>query len=237
MPHRNDFGGPSRRTVLCCGWALAAVVPAHAVDSEARQRDAMVTLIESRGIRTPEVLAAMREVPRHLFVPEAQRHLAYEDESILTGRSIMILQPYTVALMTDLLKLRKTDRVLEIGTGTGYQTAILSKLSAWVFSIDASTELLRMARGRLDNLGCRNTTLQQRDVLSGWPEHEPYDRILLTGGPAELPDMIVRQLAPGGRLVAPLGPEARQELMAIQKERNGKLTWTSAGPVSVRPLR
>jgi protein-L-isoaspartate(D-aspartate) O-methyltransferase len=193
--------------------------------------------IEARGIREQAVLQAMRATPRHLFVPEPQRNLAYEDHPLPIGHGQTISQPYIVAAMTELLELRKTDRVLEIGTGSGYQAAVLSPLAAEVYTIELVGPLAQSARAVLDQLGYRNVTVRHGDGYKGWPEKAPFDRIILTAAPPKIPEALIRQLKPGGRLVAPEGSTVLdQELVVIEKAGDGKIRRRSVFPVRFVPM-
>jgi protein-L-isoaspartate(D-aspartate) O-methyltransferase len=175
--------------------------------------------IADRGIDDPRVLAAMREVPRHLFVPPAGRGEAYDDRPVPIGEGQTISQPFMVAIMTALLGPRDTDRVLEVGTGSGYQAAILARLSAQVISIERHQALADAARERLRDLGIDNVTIVVADGTEGWPGGAPYSRILVTAGAPRIPDPLRAQLAQGGRLVIPVGPAGFQRLTTV--ERNG----------------
>jgi len=193
-------------------------------DQAAWQRERMVAdQIESRGIRNPDILRVMRSIPRHLFVPTNVRSEAYEDRPLPVGHGATISQPYIVALMTELLAPAKQDRVLEIGTGSGYQAAILGQLAAEVYTVEISPELARSAAKTLRELGYTNITVRQGDGYQGWPERAPFDRIVLTAAPPELPEALIAQLSSGGRLVAPLGPMRSQELMVIEKQADGTI--------------
>lgn len=192
--------------------------------------------IEGRGIHNAAVLRVMRETPRHLFVPEEVRAQAYEDHPLPIGSGATISQPYIVANMTELLEVSSKHRVLEIGTGSGYQAAVLSRLAGKVYSIELESELAARATGTLKRLGYSNVIVKQGDGYSGWPSEAPFDRILLTAAPAEIPTVLIDQLAEDGRLVAPVGKTSFQELIVIEK-RKGKIRRSSAGYVTFVPLR
>ena len=164
----------------------------------------MVRLIRSRGITMPLVLDALARVPRHLFVPDAQRAAAYGDHALSIGCQQTISQPYIVALMTDALDLRPGDRVLEIGTGSGYQTAILAEMGMDVYTIERISELHAQAKACLDSLGYA-VQCRLGDGYYGWPESAPYDGIIATAAPDEIPPPLLEQLADGGRLIIPVG--------------------------------
>lgn len=171
-----------------------------------RLRDDMVhRQIAARGIRTPSILEAMRKVPREAFVPAAMQKNAYEDSPLPIGSRQTISQPYIVAFMLDALALDENDRVLEIGTGSGYAAAILARLAAKVVSIERIEELAESARETLGELGCENVELVHGDGSKGWPEGAPYDAIVVAASGPRVPDSLQEQLAIGGRLVMPVG--------------------------------
>ena len=207
-------------------------------DTLTEQRERMVReQIEGRGIRDADVLRAMRTTPRHLFVPENLREYAYWDHALPIGLGQTISQPYIVALMTELLAPKKRDRVLEIGTGTGYQAAVLAELAKHVYTMEIVAELANSARERLAALGLRNVTVRQGDGYKGWPEEAPFDRIILTAAPPEVPQKLVEQLARGGRLVAPVGESpATQELVVVEKTRAGEIRQRAVAPVMFVPM-
>jgi len=182
-------------------------------DSFRAQREHMVEdQLVRRGIRDPRVLAAMRAVPRHLFVPGEERSLAYEDMPLPIGRGQTISQPYIVALMTELLQLKGGEKVLEVGTGSGYQAALLSVLVRQVFSMERYEPLAQQARDTLAHLGYRNVTVLAGDGSCGLPEQAPFDAILVTASPPSVPPPLLEQLAPDGRLALPTGPSGGQKL-------------------------
>lgn len=178
--------------------------------------------IEARGVRHPGVLRAMRDTPRERFVPPSEREHAYDDGPLSIGYGQTISQPYIVASMTQLLDPRPGDRVLEIGTGSGYQSAILSPLVRQVYSVEILEPLAKSARALLTELGYKNITIRCSNGWLGWPELAPFDRIILTAAPPELPPALIQQLALGGRLVAPVG-DSWQELVVVDKDLLGKL--------------
>lgn len=192
--------------------------------------------IEKRGIRDPRVIEAIRSVRREEFVPGDLRDRAYDDRPLDIGYGATISQPYIVAAMTELLELRPENRVLEIGTGSGYQAAVLSRLVAQVFSIEAVLELAQDATALLERLGYSNVRVRVGDGYAGWPEDAPFDRIILTAAPAELPATLVDQLACGGRLVAPVGEMGRQELIVVEKSADGTTTRSSVFEVNFVPM-
>lgn len=173
-----------------------------------------------RGVHDSRILGALRTVPRHLFVPPGLAEHAYADRPVSIGSGQTISQPYVVACMTEALGLAGTERVLEIGTGSGYQTAVLAELAAEVFSIELLSELHASARQRLEGLGYRNVRLRFGDGYAGWPEEAPFDSILVTAAPAGVPHALVEQLDAKGRMVLPLGT-VRQTLTCVEKTETG----------------
>ncbi|MCL4503524.1 MAG: protein-L-isoaspartate(D-aspartate) O-methyltransferase [Deltaproteobacteria bacterium] len=191
-------------------------------DSYAALRERMVDQqIEARGVADLRVLAAMRKVPRHLFIPSHLWDQAYNDYPLPIGENQTISQPYIVALMTELLEITETDRVLEVGTGSGYQAAILAELAAEVFSIDRVGGLADQARQVLDSLGYTNIKIRVGDGTLGWPEEMPFDAIIVTAGAPKVPRPLTEQLALGGRLVIPVGDVWSQTLTCVRKTREG----------------
>lgn len=177
------------------------------------------------------VLGAMLHVPRHLFVPEQLASMAYDDRPLPIGFQKTISQPFMCALMTDLLALDAHDVVLEIGTGLGYQTAVLSELAARIWSVEIVEELAESARIRLAQLDDNNVEIRVGDGSRGWQEHAPFDKILVAAAHERVPKALQEQLRPGGRLVMPLGPEDAQELTLVTKDTNGDLRHRSILPV------
>jgi len=187
-------------------------------DSFERQRDQMGrTQLAERGIRDARVLAAMSTVPRHDFVPQDLRQDAYEDHPLPIGEGQTISQPYIVAVMLEHLALRATDRVLEIGTGSGYVTALLSLLCAEVFSVERFVSLADSAAAKLRRLGYRNVRIRIGDGSEGWIEHAPFDGILVSAATAEVPAPLLAQLIEGGRMMIPVGSPVSQELQLVRK--------------------
>ncbi|CAI8003876.1 Protein-L-isoaspartate O-methyltransferase [Geodia barretti] len=172
--------------------------------------------IEARGIHNPQVLAIMRKVERHLFVKPQYLNVAYQDGALPIDCDQTISQPYIVALMTDLLELTPTSKVLEIGTGCGYQTAILAELARDVYSVEIISGLVKSAKARLETLNYRNIHLKKGDGYYGWREHAPYDAVLVAAAPTDVPERLIQQLRPGGRMVIPVGG-SEQNLLLIQK--------------------
>ena len=178
--------------------------------------------LKRRGIADERLLAAFRKVPRHLFVPEPARHEAYADHPLPIGSGQTISQPYIVALMTSALRLQGHERVLEVGTGSGYQTAILAELALEVFSVERLPELLSVVRKRLDSFGYFNVHLSAGNGSLGWPEHAPYDAMLVSAAAPDVPPPLLEQLAEQGRMVLPIGPQDAQMLNQIER-RGGAL--------------
>jgi protein-L-isoaspartate(D-aspartate) O-methyltransferase len=206
-------------------------------DATLHARDRMVTdQIEARGVDDPEVLAAMRAVPRHQFVPSEYQDQAYEDHPLPIGHGQTISQPYIVALMTESLQLEPGQRVLEIGTGSGYQAAILSEMGMQVYTIEIIPELAEQARQRLDELGYANLSTLNADGYFGWQENAPFDAIIVTAAPDHLPQPLANQLAEGGRLVVPIGPVGSVQTLWVFEKVEGELEATNLGAVSFVPL-
>lgn len=202
----------------------------------AEQRRRMVERqLRGRGIHSPQVLDAMLTIPRHEFVPPTCREEAYEDKALPVADGQSISQPLMVALMIEALALSGAERVLEIGTGTGYQTAVLSRVAAEVYSIECLDELAGAARERLARLVCRNVHMRLGDGGSGWPEAAPFDAILVAAAAPAPPPPLLRQLAPGGRMVIPVGSRARQELVLIRK-RSPQMEHRMLCPCAFVPL-
>jgi protein-L-isoaspartate(D-aspartate) O-methyltransferase len=209
-----------------------------AQDSYISQRESMVRQqIEARGVKNPDVLRVMRSIPRHDFVPAEARGMAYDDDALPIGHGATISQPYIVALMTELLHADKKDKVLEIGTGSGYQAAVLSQLVDHVYTIEIVPELSRSAADTLQRLGFKNVTVRTGNGFAGWPDQAPFDRIILTAAPIEIPQKLISQLAPGGRLVAPVGTALNQELLLLTKDRNGNVSRRSVASVAFVPMQ
>lgn len=184
-------------------------------------RAAMVkNQIAARGVKDERVLEAMRQVPRHLFVPEEFRAQAYEDHPLPIGEGQTISQPYIVGLMTELLRLQPGDKVLEVGTGSGYQAAVLAAMGCQVYTIEIRPTLAAQARERLQRLGYANVHVRVGDGYRGWPEEAPFVGIIVTAAPEKIPEPLLQQLAPGGRLVIPVG-SFYQQLKVITREANG----------------
>jgi protein-L-isoaspartate(D-aspartate) O-methyltransferase len=206
--------------VACSKGTDSTQATPNPVDPAVRARHMMVrTQIEARQIRDPRVLAAMRSVPREAFVPASLKSMAYEDRPLPIGHEQTISQPYIVALMTELASLQPGDRVLEIGTGSGYQAAVLAELGAEVFSIEIVEPLARQAKQTLDRLGYR-VHVRAGDGYQGWPEEAPFDAVIVTAAPAEVPEPLKQQLREGGRLIIPVGTYS-QQLRKITRTARG----------------
>jgi protein-L-isoaspartate(D-aspartate) O-methyltransferase len=211
-------------------------VTALPTDGDADRRARMVeTQIVARGVRDPRVLAAMRKVPRHLFVDAAQRAEAYEDHPLPIPGNQTISQPYIVALMTELLELKPTSRVLEIGTGSGYQSAVLAELAKEVYTIEIVPELASLAAKRLTELAYGNVRTREGDGYRGWPEEAPFDAVIVTAAPERIPQPLLDQLAPGGVMVIPVGGFF-QELKVFRKSVDGRVTERDILPVRFVPM-
>ena len=193
--------------------------------------------LTGRGQLSPRVMAAMAKVPRHLFVPRAEIDYAYDNRPLSIGYGQTISQPYIVAVMSDLLDLGPADKVLEIGTGCGYQTAVLAELAGHVFSIELVEALAAHAARRLQSLGYDNVSLRCGDGYAGWPEKAPFDAIIVTAAPERIPDALVDQLKPRGRLVIPVGvAHNTQSLLRCVKEDDGRLRRENKLPVAFVPM-
>ena len=191
--------------------------------------------LQSRDVTNKRVLAAMGRVARHRFVPVALRHVAYEDRPLPIGHGQTISQPYIVALMTQLARPKPTDRALEIGTGSGYQAAVLAELCKEVYSIEILEPLAEQSRGRLAELGYKSVTVRQGDGYRGWPQHAPFDLIVVAAAPDHVPQPLVDQLAPGGRMVVPVG-RFFQELVLIRKTADGTVSHKNVAGVAFVPM-
>jgi len=204
--------------------------------SDIKARQEMVRQqIKARGIRQERVLETMQSVPRHLFVPAQSRHSAYYDGPLSIGQGQTISQPYIVALMTEALELKGYERVLEIGTGSGYQTAILSQLASLVYTVERIPELAHEAQDLLHQLGYQNVQIRVADGTLGWPEYAPYDAIIVTAASPDVPEPLTEQLAEGGRLVAPVGGSWSQSLVRIRRQ-GGRLRRQELTTVAFVPL-
>ena len=227
------------RTLLPLLLALPMTAISASESEHAARRAAMVAEIRVMHGTTMDgrVLDAMATVPRHRFVPEGQVEQAYENRPLPIGRGQTISQPYIVAFMTDLLKVRKGDRVLEVGTGSGYQAAVLARIAGKVYTIEIVKSLAEEAGERLARLGYANVEVRAGDGYAGWPEAAPFDAIMVTAGAPHVPPALVQQLKPGGRLVIPVGPaSAVQSLTLVEKRADGSVTQRDVLPVRFVPL-
>lgn len=234
-------GVSGKRQLGCCllllamtamAWGQRVISPA---EYQKRRQVMVIEQIKARGVKDSRVLAAMANVPRELFVPPDQLPYAYEDRPLAIGHGQTISQPYIVALMTELLAPGKKDRVLEVGTGSGYQAAILGRLAGRVYSLEIVPELARSAALVLRTNGFRNVRIREGDGYKGWAEFAPYDKILLTAAPPEIPAELLAQLRPGGRLVAPVGVDA-QRLVVVNKLLDGTTETQTILPVRFVPM-
>jgi protein-L-isoaspartate(D-aspartate) O-methyltransferase len=191
--------------------------------------------LRGRGISDPQVLRAMGSVPREKFVPKELRNNAYDDRPLPIGYGQTISQPFIVAFMTEQLQPKKSQRVLEIGTGSGYQAAVLSDLVAEVYTIEIVRPLAQRAEAVLRELGYKNVQVKAGDGYKGWPEHAPFDAIIVTAAPDHVPPPLVEQLKEGGRMIIPVGKSGSQKLYLLEKQ-NGQIQQTAVIPVRFVPL-
>lgn len=230
-----------RICIICCLCAYP-FLPVDCLASEKEEKEyaflrhAMVkNQIESRGISHPGVLAAMRKVPRHRFVPKKVRHLAYNDYPLPIGEDQTISQPYIVALMTEILNPEKGKTVLEIGTGSGYQAAILAELYKRVYTIEIIETLGNQSKKTLSELGYQNIHVKIGDGYKGWKTHSPFDAIIVTCAPSHIPEPLKEQLAEGGKMIIPVGKSYAQKLVLLVKE-NGTIHEKDVIPVRFVPM-
>jgi len=230
---RHPLGAVISAAAVACGVAATAV-QRDARDWEVQRRRMVEEQLRARDIRSARVLDAMLKVPRHLFVPEPERARAYDDSPLPIGLGQTISQPYIVALMTQALELELSHRVLEIGTGSGYQAAVLSLLAKDVYTIEIVSPLAERSRKTLADLGYRNIQVRTGNGYLGWPEHAPYDRIMVTAAPDEVPAALVQQLKVGGLMAIPVGT-ASQELRILRRTETGTQLLTTL-PVRFVPM-
>jgi protein-L-isoaspartate(D-aspartate) O-methyltransferase len=208
-----------------------------ALDFATLREDMVRRQIAARGVRDRRVLEAMRAVPREAFVPERLAEFAYDDAPLPIGEEQTISQPYVVALMLEGLELEPGDKVLEIGAGSGYAAAVLSRVAREVWAIERHESLARQARARIERLGYTNVNIMHGDGTLGWPEHAPYDAIVVAAGGPEVPQALLDQLAVGGRLVIPIGPNPRtQSLVRVRHREDGRYIREDLGAVRFVPL-
>jgi protein-L-isoaspartate(D-aspartate) O-methyltransferase len=237
--------GAILRVTLVLATLIGSAAMASAQGDRAAERRQMVDEVAALAGRvargtgrsglSPRVLDALGKVPRHEFVPPAQRASAYRNRPLSIGSGQTISQPYIVALMTDLLALKPDDKVLEIGTGCGYQAAVLAELAKDVYTIEIIESLGEGAAKTLERLGYENVHARIGDGYKGWPEHAPFDAIIVTAAPDHIPEPLIKQLKPGGRLVIPVG-HLFQELMVVTKNADGTTTRKDIVPVQFVPL-
>ena len=223
--------------LLATSGLLACLFAAPQDDPWRKPREAMVRQ-QLRDVSDPRVLDALRTIPRHLFVPPEQQAQAYDDHPLPIGSGQTISQPYIVAKMTELLRLKKDDRVFELGTGSGYQAAVLSRLVKEVYTVEIFDELGQSARQRLKRLGYSNVEVKVGDAYYGWPEKAPFDAIIVTAAANHIPPPLIQQLKPGGRMVIPIGTVFQvQNLLLVEKGRTEKdLKIHNIMPVLFVPL-
>jgi len=226
--------------VLCCASGFETASPDDAprgAERAAERRLMVEQQVEARGVKDARVLAAMRKVPRHWFVPPDLVGEAYEDRALPVGEKQTISQPYIVGLMTEALALEPGTRVLEIGTGSGYQAAVLSEIAAEVYTIEVVPELAARAKRIFKEHGYKNIMAREDDGFRGWPGRAPFDAVIVTAAPGFLPGPLIGQLKVGGRLVIPVGEEIRnQNLWAITKDIGGSLGHRLLAPVRFVPM-
>jgi len=238
---------PSQLTLCLLATLASAPMEADAQDPYARERSRMVdeialltreTRLETgRAVLADRVRLAITKVPRHEFVPADQKVNAYQNRPLPIGHGQTISQPFVVALMTDIMEIKPTDKVLEVGTGSGYQAAVLAELAAAVYTIEIVEPLARQAAETLGNLGYRNVKTRVGDGYRGWAEHAPYDSIMVTAAPREVPKALVEQLKPGGKLVVPVGGQSGgQSLLILEKQPDGTTTRRTVMAVRFVPL-
>lgn len=235
------------RFVAAVALASSVTTMAYAEPDYLAEREALVRVVEDDVRLTSmhtqidaldaSVREALRAVPRHLFVPERYRGAAYENRPLPIGEGQTISQPYVVAMMTQLADLGDGERVLEIGTGSGYQAAVLAEIADHVYTIEIIDALAERAAATLESLDYDNVSVRAGDGYRGWPEHAPFDAILVTAAPETVPEPLIEQLAIGGRLVIPVGPEGRtQSLKVLQKADDGTVTTRDVLPVRFVPF-
>jgi protein-L-isoaspartate(D-aspartate) O-methyltransferase len=227
----------ARVPVLCLTVLVFSLALSEGADPYALKRQQMVQQdIRGRDVREPQVLSAMNKVPRHLFVEPDYRDQAYEDHPLPIGEGQTISQPYVVALMTEALRLKRDDRVLEIGTGSGYQAAVLAEIVREVYTIEIRKNLADRAGLVLKDLGYRNVKVKYGDGYFGWEEAAPFDAIIITAAANHIPPPLIRQLKEGGRLIVPLGSTVYFQTLMLATKRKGQLDVEQLGPVAFVPM-
>ncbi len=222
--------------LLCGGLSLTAANGANETDFSRSRREMVEKDLRGRGIKDQKVLDAMNLVPRHLFVPASQRAFAYSDRALPIGEGQTISQPYTVALMTELLELKGGEKVLEVGTGSGYQAAVLSHIAGEVYTIEILSSLAARAKETLLKLGYHNVWVRTGDGFFGWEEEEPFDAILITASAEKIPPPLWAQLREEGRLVMPLGSDRRGQRLVRVRKRAGKRVIEEVADVVFVPM-
>lgn len=218
---------------IALGWSVSSL---SAIEPQEARQHMVTTQIQNRGVTDENVLAAMRTVPRDEFVPKSMRDQAYDDMPLPIGHGQTISQPYIVGLMSELLALDPAARVLEIGTGSGYQAAILSRLAAEVYTIEIVEPLAQSAKETLARLGFSNVEVRAGNGWLGWPEAAPFDAIIVTCAPDEIPQALQDQLREGGRLVIPVGPEGGVQELYVMEKTDGVISKKSVIPVRFVPM-
>lgn len=221
-------------SLFCSFWVSKGMTqePDYASMRAAMVRDQL----QDRGIFEPKTLGTMLNVPRHLFVPKRQQSFAYNDSPLSIGNGQTISQPYMVAYMTQALRLGKDDTVLEVGTGSGYQAAVLGKIVSTVYTVEIVESLGLKAKKTLSKLGYTNVMVKIDDGYHGWPEHAPFDAIMVTAGAEEIPQPLLEQLKDGGRMIIPIGPHGGIRDLVLVKKRKGRITTKNLMPVRFVPF-
>jgi len=196
-------------------------------------RESLIKILRGKGISDERILDAFRKVPRHEFLDGAMYAQAYDDNALPIGSGQTISQPYIVALMTQLLDLKKDEKILEIGTGSGFQTAILAQFSRRVYTVESQRELAEISRRRLRNMGYENIAFKHGDGSAGWPQHAPYAKIIVTAAAPEIPEVLGNQLDIGGRMIIPIGDRYHQELIVYDRTDHGFEKRSEGGVVFV----
>ena len=223
-------------TMMAVFFLLAPGAPAHSDPTEKERLEMVRTQIAARDVRDPAVLAAMRAAKRHLFVPEGQEHFAYEDRPLAIGHGQTISQPYIVALMTELARPRPDSKVLEIGSGSGYQAAVLAEIAAHVYTIEIVAPLAAWAAQRLQRAGYQNVTVKHADGYYGWEQHAPFDAIVVTAAASHIPPPLIVQLKDGGRMVIPVGSRFRTQQLVLVEKQGDRITTRNMLPVRFVPF-